>query len=56
MPDPYELQRVASAVSQEGMDNCVITIETCDNIPDGEADYIIDTSEKVREKFPGIGV
>jgi len=56
LPDPDEPERIASAVSQMGIKYCVITMVTRDDLPDGGADHIVRTIEKIHEKCPGIGV
>lgn len=51
-----ETQRTAQAVAGLGLDFCVLTMVTRDDLPDGGAAQVAATIEAVREKCPGVGV
>lgn len=55
-PDPEEPGQTAKAVAQLGLDFCVLTMVTRDDIPDGGAGHIAETVSAVKEYCDGIGV
>jgi lipoic acid synthetase len=54
--DPSEPERTAEAVSALGLEFCVLTMVTRDDLPDGGADHIARTIQAVRNACPGIGI
>lgn len=55
-PDPSEPERTAEAVAALGLEFCVLTMVTRDDLPDGGADHIARTIRAVRVANPGIGI
>ena len=54
-PDPREPAHVAQAVKKMGLEFCVITMVTRDDMPDGGADHVARTIRAVRELNPDTG-
>ena len=52
-PDPGEPGRTAEAVKRMGLDYCVLTMVTRDDLPDGGARQVADTIAAIREACPG---
>ena len=55
-PDLGEPDRIAEAVADLGVDFCVLTMVTRDDLPDGGAQHVARTIRAVRAKCPGIGI
>ena len=55
-PDPQEPVNVAQAVKEMGLDFCVITMVTRDDMPDGGAEHVAQTIRAVRELNPDTGI
>ena len=55
-PDPDEPLRTAEAIAEMGVDYCVLTMVTRDDLPDGGARHVARTLQAVRKRCPGIGV
>ena len=55
-PDPAEPERVARAVERMGLDFCVLTMVTRDDLPDGGAGHVAATVEHLRRLRPEMGV
>jgi len=55
-PDPDEPVRTAQAVARMGLDFCVLTMVTRDDLADGGAGHIVRTVEEIRKICPRTGV
>ena len=55
-PDPTEPERTAEAVAAMGLEFCVLTMVTRDDIPDGGAGHVARTIAAIRKASPGIGI
>jgi lipoyl synthase len=55
-PDLNEPVHTAQAVARLGLEFCVLTMVTRDDLPDGGAGHIARTVEAVRRNCPGVGV
>ena len=55
-PDPEEPLRTARAVAEMGVEFCVLTMVTRDDLPDGGAEHIARSIRAVRKECPGVGV
>ena len=55
-PDPDEPQRTARAVREMGLDFCVLTMVTRDDLPDGGAGHVARTIAAIRRKSPDIDI
>ncbi len=55
-PDLAEPERIARAVSRIGVEFCVLTMVTRDDLPDGGAGHVARTISAVRKQCPGVGV
>ncbi len=55
-PDPGEPQRVADICSRMGLEFCVLTMVTRDDLPDGGAWQVARTVEAIHRKRPWTGV
>jgi len=55
-PDTGEPTRTAQAVAQMGLNFCVLTMVTRDDLPDGGAGHIAKTIEAIHEVCPGVEV
>ena len=55
-PDPDEPLRIARAVARMGVDFCVLTMVTRDDLPDGGAEHVARTIDTIRRQCPGVGV
>jgi len=55
-PDPDEPLRTARAVARMGVEFCVLTMVTRDDLPDGGAEHMARTIDTIRRKCPGVGV
>ena len=55
-PDPAEPLRTARAVARMGVEFCVLTMVTRDDLPDGGAEHIARTIRAIRRECPGVGV
>ncbi len=55
-PDPGEPARIAQAVVRLGLDFCVLTMVTRDDLPDGGAGHIIEATAALRKERPGMGI
>ncbi len=55
-PDPDEPARIARSVSRMGVNFCVLTMVTRDDLPDGGAGHVAQTVHTVRRRCPGIDV
>jgi len=55
-PDPDEPGRVARAAAEMGLDFCVLTMVTRDDLDDGGAGHVARTIEALRLSLPGAGV
>jgi lipoic acid synthetase len=55
-PDPGEPARIAQAVALLELDFCVLTMVTRDDLPDGGAGHIVETTAALREERPGMGI
>jgi lipoic acid synthetase len=55
-PNPEEPLRIARAVSRMGVDFCVLTMVTRDDLLDGGAAHMAQAIKAVRENCPGVGV
>lgn len=54
--DPQEPERVAQAVMELKLRHAVITSVTRDDLPDGGAEYFVQTVQAVRRKNPGVSI
>jgi lipoic acid synthetase len=54
--DPEEPEHVAEAVGQMGLDFCVLTMCTRDDLSDGGGGHVAQTIEALRQRCPGVGV
>jgi lipoyl synthase len=52
-PDPREPERTAAAIAALGVDFCVLTMVTRDDLPDGGAQQVAQTIAVVRRTCPG---
>jgi lipoic acid synthetase len=55
-PDPDEPQRIGRAVREMGLDFCVLTMVTRDDLPDGGAGHVALAISAIRRKNPDIGI
>ncbi len=55
-PDPQEPLRISRAVARMGVDFCVLTMVTRDDLPDGGAEHVARTVDTIRRECPGVGV
>ena len=55
-PDPTEPGRIAEAVAALGLEFCVLTMVTRDDMADGGAEHISATIRSVRGVSPGLGI
>jgi lipoic acid synthetase len=55
-PDPHEPERIAEAIAAMGVDFCVLTMVTRDELPDGGAQHVARTIVAVRRTCPGIAI
>jgi lipoic acid synthetase len=55
-PDPQEPERTAAAIAALGVDYCVLTMVTRDDLPDGGAQHVAQTIAAVRRTCPRIGI
>ncbi len=55
-PDPHEPERIAETIAAMGVDFCVLTMVTRDDLPDGGAQHIALTVAAVRRKCPGVAI
>lgn len=55
-PDPDEPMRIAGAVAKMGVEFCVLTMVTRDDLPGGGAGHIVETIHAVRSRCPGVRV
>jgi len=55
-PNPHEPQRIARAVAKMGLNFCVLTMVSRDDIPDGGAEHIAATVRAIRKECPEVGV
>jgi lipoic acid synthetase len=55
-PDPDEPNRIAQAIVQLELDYCVLTMVTRDDLPDGGAGHIVETTAALRKERPGMGI
>ena len=55
-PDPAEPRHIARAVARMGVDFCVLTMVTRDDLPDGGAEHIARAVDRIRRECPGVGV
>lgn len=55
-PDPEEPERTAAAIAALGVDFCVLTMVSRDDLPDGGAQHVARTIAAVRRTCPGIGI
>jgi len=54
--DPEEPARIAKAVAHLGLDFCVLTMVTRDDLADGGAGHIVETIAAIRKERPGLGI
>ena len=54
--DPEEPERVARAVARLGLEFCVLTMVTRDDLPDGGAAHVAQTMAAIGRRCPGMGV
>lgn len=54
--DPDEPDRVARAVAKLGLEFCVLTMVTRDDLPDGGAAHVAQTMAAINRHCPGVGV
>jgi len=55
-PDLEEPLRVARAVARMGVDFCVLTMVTRDDLTDGGAEHIARSIDTIRRECPGVGI
>lgn len=54
--NPGEPEAVSQTVARLGLDFCVLTMVTRDDLPDGGADHVAKTMAAIRRRVPGLGI
>ncbi|MBW2618193.1 MAG: lipoyl synthase, partial [Deltaproteobacteria bacterium] len=55
-PDPGEPERIGQAVARLGLDFCVLTMVSRDDLADGGAEHVAQSIAAVRRERPGVGL